>query len=463
MNAQRQQVIPTNFSFTPVPSGLLQCKCACGNHILAGGECVECRKNQSLQRVRHSSQERGTEGEREIPPIVHEVLRLPGQPLDPATRAFFEPQFGHDFSKVRVHTDGKAAESARAVNALAYTVERDVVFGAGQYMPMTKTGQGLLAHELTHVLQQRNIVAGSPQGLDIATARGSASEIEAERASLAVFSGSSVPEVSRPSANVGRMVMLQRQEVCEPQGGTPSLSTADVIYDYENQACRPPDPDEVSASVPESDLVDGEFWIWPSGLREGAKPIFDDEDTSVIVGFRYYSGGYYEIYDLEGSMVESGEPGLEAPLIDPIDILAGGITGLGRGLLRGGGRAVARGVAGGAGRGGGAALARAGLVVTIKALSRRAITGIRGVYRAIRFRGALNFTGTTIARMADPARRVPHHVLKLTIRFGTRSPDPQGVAGAFRYVIPMIRNGRQYTLEVVIREADMTVLHFLYR
>ncbi len=65
--------------------------------------------------------------------------------------------------------------------------------------------------------------------------------------------------------------------------------------------------------------------------------------------------------------------------------------------------------------------------------------------------------------MADPARRVPHHILKLAIRFGTRTPDPQGVVGAFRYVIPMVRNGRQYTLEVVLREADKTVLHFLYR
>lgn len=451
MNAQWQEVVPANSPFTPVPSGLVQRKCACGNHTPAGGECEECKKKQTLQRASLSS--RRIEGEGEVPPVVHEVLRSPGQPLDPAARNFFEPRFGHDFSQVRVHTDAKAAESAWAVNALAYTVGRDVVFGAGQHMPTSSTGRGLLAHELTHVVQQRNTAVGPPQRLEIATAVGSASEIEAERASSAAVSGGSVPEVSQG----GRIAMLQRQEVCEPQGGAPSHSTADVIYDYENQVCRLPYPDEVGASVPEADLVDGEFWIWPSGLREGARAIFDDEDTSVIVGFRYYSGGYYEIYDLEGNMVESGEPGLETPLIDPIDIVAGGITG----LLRGGGRAVVRGVAGGVG--GGGALARAGLVATIRALSRRAITAIRGVYRAIRFRGALNFTGTTIARMADPARRVPHHILKLAIRFGTRSPDPQGVAGAFRYVIPMIRNGRQYILEVVIREADKTVLHFLYR
>jgi hypothetical protein len=89
-----------------------------------------------------------------VPPIVHDVLRSPGQPLDAATRAFMEPRFGHDFSQVQVHTDARAAESARAVHALAYTVGRDVVFGAGQYELGTHAGQRLMAHELTHVVQQ---------------------------------------------------------------------------------------------------------------------------------------------------------------------------------------------------------------------------------------------------------------------------------------------------------------------
>jgi hypothetical protein len=85
-----------------------------------------------------------------------------------------EPRFGHDFSRVRVHTDSKAAESARAVNALAYTVGRDVVFGAGQHVPGTSAGQRLLAHELAHVVQQKGVSAsllspmksGSEHGLE---------------------------------------------------------------------------------------------------------------------------------------------------------------------------------------------------------------------------------------------------------------------------------------------------------
>jgi len=91
----------------------------------------------------------------EVSPVVHDVLRSPGQPLDPKTRAFMEPRFGHDFSRVRVHTDEKAAESARTLNALAYTAGRDVVFGTSQYAPETGTGQRVLAHELMHVVQSK--------------------------------------------------------------------------------------------------------------------------------------------------------------------------------------------------------------------------------------------------------------------------------------------------------------------
>lgn len=77
-----------------------------------------------------------------------------GEPLAPAQRAFFEPRFGHDFSQVRVHADGQAAHAAQALQARAYTVGRDIVFGAGQYAPGAPEGRRLLAHELAHVVQQ---------------------------------------------------------------------------------------------------------------------------------------------------------------------------------------------------------------------------------------------------------------------------------------------------------------------
>jgi Domain of unknown function (DUF4157) len=144
------QQLSTITAHQPASAALLQRACACGNRTIAGGECEACRK-KGLQHAAMNSQSVG-----EAPPIVHDVLRSPGQRLDATTRAFMEPRFGQDFSGVRVHTDAQAAESARSVNALAYTVGRDVVFGAGQYAPQTNVGQRLMAHELTHVMQQSN-------------------------------------------------------------------------------------------------------------------------------------------------------------------------------------------------------------------------------------------------------------------------------------------------------------------
>jgi hypothetical protein len=124
-----QAKVPPKPSFTPARTALLQRKCACGGTPGPDGECAECRKKR-LQRKATNQAEPPA-----VPPIVSEVLRSPGEPLDSNIRAFTEPRFGYDFSKVRVHTDAKAAESARAVNAQAYTVGRDVAFGASQYAP----------------------------------------------------------------------------------------------------------------------------------------------------------------------------------------------------------------------------------------------------------------------------------------------------------------------------------------
>ncbi len=91
----------------------------------------------------------------EAPAVIHEVLRSPGQSLDAAARAHFEQRFGHRFGDVRIHADGRAAESARLIGAAAYTVATHVVFDAGRYQPRALQGRRLLAHELAHVVQQR--------------------------------------------------------------------------------------------------------------------------------------------------------------------------------------------------------------------------------------------------------------------------------------------------------------------
>ncbi len=114
---------------------------------------------EKLLRAKLSAQRRvasSKPGLAEAPPIVHEVLRSQGQPLDPSTRQFMESRFGYDFRQVRVHTNAKAAKSARAINARAYTVGQDIVIGSREYTLNSSRGQYLLAHELTHVLQQRS-------------------------------------------------------------------------------------------------------------------------------------------------------------------------------------------------------------------------------------------------------------------------------------------------------------------
>lgn len=162
--------------FSPVSRPLLQRKCACGGTPGPTGECKACRSKR-LQRAA-SHQSALSPQSAAVPPIVHDVLRASGHPLDGATRAFMGARFGHDFSRVRLHTDARAAESARAVDALAYTVGSEVVFGEGQYAPGTREGRRLLAHELTHVVQQQ---AGSPLQLQTSDAGGPFSTFGSER------------------------------------------------------------------------------------------------------------------------------------------------------------------------------------------------------------------------------------------------------------------------------------------
>lgn len=97
-----------------------------------------------------------------LPPLVQEVLRSPGRPLDKTTREYMEPRFGHDFTNVRIHTDARASESAQAVNARAYTVGNKVVLGSGQYAPTTTSGRELLGHELAHTIQQESSRSAPP-------------------------------------------------------------------------------------------------------------------------------------------------------------------------------------------------------------------------------------------------------------------------------------------------------------
>jgi len=195
MNAQLQTQPPSqahqapSFAFAPTRSRLLQRKCACGDAPGTGGECEACRKTRlqrklaiglsndpleleadrvaeqilatptdaaisgaSLSIQRDTGQP--TEHLEEVPASVDRVLGSPGRPLGPPLQQDMEQRFGHDFSRVRVHSGATAEQSAREVNANAYTVGHNMVFGAGRFAPWTREGRSLIAHELTHVVQQ---------------------------------------------------------------------------------------------------------------------------------------------------------------------------------------------------------------------------------------------------------------------------------------------------------------------
>jgi hypothetical protein len=123
--------------------------CACG------GSCPRCAAGTAMRSAAPShSASAPAPASADLPAVVARGRSGGGQALDAATRAFMEPRFGRAFDCVRVHADGAAAESARAIGAEAYTVGNDIVFGAGRYTPHSDDGQRLLAHELTHVVQQ---------------------------------------------------------------------------------------------------------------------------------------------------------------------------------------------------------------------------------------------------------------------------------------------------------------------
>jgi hypothetical protein len=139
--------------------------------------------------------------------------------MDPGTRAFMEPRFGHDFSTVRLHADGKAAESAKAVNALAYTVGNHVVFGAGQYKPGSHEGRKLLAHELAHTVQQAGRNPSFAGKLEIGDP-GDVQEQEADAVSARVTGDGGFNAVSGTGSTAPpQRRRLQRQP--DPSGGVP--------------------------------------------------------------------------------------------------------------------------------------------------------------------------------------------------------------------------------------------------
>jgi len=177
---------------------VIQRKCACR------GSCAKCKdEEEELRRARVQRKVAGQVGN--IGSTLQEISRNKesGQPIEPATNALMESRFGQDFSGVRVHTDSQANRWTQCLNAHAFTTGRNIFFAPGRYAPSTTEGNQLLAHELTHVVQQRN--ATSLQRLAVGEA-GDTYEQEADAVADAVIHGKPVRVTT-----VTPMLLVQRQ------------------------------------------------------------------------------------------------------------------------------------------------------------------------------------------------------------------------------------------------------------
>ena len=206
-------------SVTPVRRPVLMRKCACGG--ASEKTCDKCAEEEkprggTMQRKASSPGSASTA----VPPAVRNVLGGPGRPLDGGTRSFMESRFGRDFSGVRVHTGSEAAASAQQVGAHAYTVGNDIVFANGKYDPDSSSGRHLLAHELTHTIQQQGIQKSAIDSLGT-SAPGDTYESEADSVAGAIMSGSAAsvgnagpPMIARQATSASSNI----PPVPQPQG-----------------------------------------------------------------------------------------------------------------------------------------------------------------------------------------------------------------------------------------------------
>jgi hypothetical protein len=272
-NHKTQQLVSQLRRPSSIQRQLIQRECSCG------GTCSSCQskgfheeeeESKVMQRQATAAGPGGGMVDASVIPADS-----PGHPLDPSTRAFMEPRLGSDFSDVRVHTDARAAKSASALSADAYTTGRDIYFAAGKYTPTSHDGQHLLAHELTHTVQQANGAispAASPAkstGPHLPSQKlvlgqpGDRYEQEAEEKAKRVMNAPSAPKrkESQDTALVqsgakGRPVQtVQRQ----PDAGVPDPTPDAAVHGaYVNNPTPAPDSGSPDSSANQA----------PSGLDE---------------------------------------------------------------------------------------------------------------------------------------------------------------------------------------------------
>ncbi len=214
--AERTPIRP---SPAPARRGVLLRKCACGRSGHGEEECAECQQKREGNLQRAAVDQAPAD---EVPPIVHDVLREPGQPLDAATRAFMEPRFGHDFSGVRVHTGASSEKSAEAMGAAAYTVGPRIVFGERRYDPHSYAKRWLLAHELAHVVQQDTEEIVPDDGFRVGASTGIEQEATGTASSVLRGNASRAVRASAPR----RAMLLKAEEFRAKLGSTKEQQSA---------------------------------------------------------------------------------------------------------------------------------------------------------------------------------------------------------------------------------------------
>jgi hypothetical protein len=205
----------------------------------------------------------------QVPARVDEVLSSPGQPLDARTRAFMEPRFGADFGHVRIHSGELARQSAQEVNAQAYTVGKNIVFGSGRYSPETREGRHLLSHELTHVIQQDGHVVPTLQRQPAAPAAAPEQSVE-------------TPEAAGAAPQAGQQEDEQkltpiRRKLLELFGKFEKSVIGDEVFDKieTQEAWDKQKAKEAAATViyeEEKKKYEKALKEWETGGRKGAKP-----------------------------------------------------------------------------------------------------------------------------------------------------------------------------------------------
>ncbi|NEQ32572.1 MAG: DUF4157 domain-containing protein [Leptolyngbya sp. SIO4C5] len=252
---------PVLSSPSTTASGQLQRQCACA---ASQRRCDRCQPKQAS-----------------IPPIVHEVLRSPGQSLPERDRAEMEASLGADFSQVRLHTDSKAQQSAESVNALAYTAGPHIVFGAGQFSAGNASRQ-LLAHELVHVMQQRG--SALPERISEA---GDRSEQEADRIAQNLTAPSPPTVIQRGESRLRRKLQVDRpaEPIPTPDQAGRQPTNAETVEGYLRTLS--------SGGNPSVDRGSGEVSLdtafcpgFLGGLVQGARAGYDIGNTIGSIGGR---------------------------------------------------------------------------------------------------------------------------------------------------------------------------------